>query len=367
MEHSFTQNIKEILKKNFSGDNISEIIFEKSQLIQYINKKTKSANKNSKQRSSYANLFAIYVLIDDYIKYTNKRENIYSNYEGAKFSDLLENTRKLPFGKKLQNHALNHRMNEEFKKYFQDSEYTPILRDLTTKRYWINENLLKLNINNKNINIAESIKTIIERYIEIKQQTLKQFIDKCNQLKTINKNDTDKVTEFINSLLNPNVDARLFEIVSFSILKYYYDDQTVFWGYNKKELKEENLKLYKTGHTNANDGGIDFIMKPLGKIFQVTETLDFNKYFLDIDKVEKYPITFVVKSTDDNKTLLKKIKNNALKSYSITKIVDNYMNCIEDIINIQELEKRFTSTINKKHLNDVLEEIIKQSKLEFDF
>lgn len=47
--------------------------------------------------------------------------------------------------------------------------------------------------------------------------------------------------------------------------------------------------------TNANDGGIDYIMKPLGRVFQVTEVLDFNKYFLDIDKLIHYPITFVIK------------------------------------------------------------------------
>ena len=39
-------------------------------------------------------------------------------------------------------------------------------------------------------------------------------------------------------------------------------------------------------------------MTPLGRFFQVTETTDVNKYFLDIDKVQRFPITFVVKSTD---------------------------------------------------------------------
>lgn len=99
-------------------------------------------------------------------------------------------------------------------------------------------------------------------------------------------------------MLAPNVDARLFEIVSYSILKYYYKEQTIIWGYSRENLNEEALKLYKTGRTNANDGGIDFVMKPLGRFFQVTETLDFKKYFLDIEKIEKYPITFVVKSTE---------------------------------------------------------------------
>ncbi|MDJ0520108.1 MAG: hypothetical protein QNJ74_28920 [Trichodesmium sp. MO_231.B1] len=86
------------------------------------------------------------------------------------------------------------------------------------------------------------------------------------------------------------IDARLFEIVSYSILKYYYHEQTVFFGFDIEDIQQENLKLYKTGRTNANDRSIDFVMKPLGRFFQVTETTDFKKFFLDIDKIEKYPI-----------------------------------------------------------------------------
>ncbi|MBF0536953.1 MAG: hypothetical protein HQL03_01730 [Nitrospirae bacterium] len=62
MEHSFTKNIKEILKNIFADK--SEAIFEKSLLLQYINLKTKSANKGSKSRANFANLYAIYVIID---------------------------------------------------------------------------------------------------------------------------------------------------------------------------------------------------------------------------------------------------------------------------------------------------------------
>ncbi|MGB3508834.1 MAG: hypothetical protein WBA93_06250 [Microcoleaceae cyanobacterium] len=80
-------------------------------------------------------------------------------------------------------------------------------------------------------------------------------------------------------------------------MKYYYQEQTVFFCFGIEDIQQENLKLYKTGRTNANDGGIDFdfVMKPLVRFFQVTETTDFKKYFLDIDKIEKYPITFVIK------------------------------------------------------------------------
>ena len=129
----------------------------------------------------------------------------------------------------------------------------------------------------------------------------------------------------------------------------------------------EALKLYKTGRTNANDGGIDFVMRPLGRFFQVTETLDFKKYFLDIEKIERYPITFVVKTTDAEETILEQLKENAVKTYVIESIVDKYMSCIEEIINIPKLIDCFTHVEENGELSDVLNEILLQSKVEFNY
>ncbi len=64
------------------------------------------------------------------------------------------------------------------------------------------------------------------------------------------------------------------------------------------------------------------MMKPLGRFFQVTETLDFKKYFLDIDKIQKYPITFVIKSEEAVEYLKNKIQENANKAYTINAIVE---------------------------------------------
>jgi len=134
-----------------------------------------------------------------------------------------------------------------------------------------------------------------------------------------------------------------------------------------ESLKEEYLVLYKTGRTNANDGGIDFVMKPLGRFFQVTETLDFKKYFLDIHKLEKYPITFVIKSVEANELLFKKIEEDALKIYTVKAVVAKYMGCIEEIINIPTLSNRFKEAVNQGYLNNILNEIISQSKVEFNY
>ena len=365
MEHIFTSKIREILNNNF-GENADDI-FDKSQIIQYINEKTRSAGKGSKSRSSFANLYAIYVIIEDYLSHNYDKKGDYSKYEGALFSNLFTRQRELPFGSKLQNHALNNRMNSEFQKYFPNSEFIPILRNLETNRYWINENLLKVKVGKTIFNIAKPIIEIIDEYAKTKQDAFQRFVKTCEELQSIEMTEPKKVEAFIIELLAPNVDARLFEIVSYSILKFYYHDQRIIWGYEVDKLNTENLKLYKTGRTNANDGGIDFVMKPLGRFFQVTETLDFKKYFLDIDKIQKYPITFVIKSIDEKEKLLAKISENANKTYSIQTIVDKYMDCIEEVINIPTLGERFSIAANQGYLRNILDEIIVQSKVEFNF
>ena len=365
MEHIFTANIKEVLQKNFSKN--ADDIFEKSQLIQYINEKTRSAGRGSKARSSFANLYAIYVIIEDYITNDFDTKGDYSKYEGALFNKLLARQRELPFGSKLQNHALNNRMNSEFEKYFPTSEFKPILRDQATNRYWINENLLKIKIGFADFNIASSIIEIINEYTKTKQDVFQRFVKSCEVLQDIENTSSKEVEIFIIGLLAPNVDARLFEIVSYSILKFYYHDQQIIWGYEMDKLNTENLKLYKTGRTNANDGGIDFVMKPLGRFFQVTETLDFKKYFLDIDKIQKYPITFVIKSDEEVELLKKKIQENANKTYSIKAIVEKYMACIEEVINIPMMNLRFNDAVKQGYLNNILDEIVLQSKVEFNY
>ena len=365
MEHTFTNNIKAILKKNFANN--SDEIFEKSLLILYLNEKTRSANRGSKSRGSFANLYAIYVIVEDYITQNFHKKGNYSVYEGALFSNLFARQRKLPFGNKLQNHALNNRLNSEFKKYFPNSEYIPIIHNTETSRYWINENLLKIVVNKKSYNLATTIIEIIDEYIQTKQDSFLRFVKLCEELQKIGTETPEKVEKFILDLLATNVDARLFEIVSYSILKYYFHDQQIYWGFEIDKLNKENLKLYKTGRTNANDGGIDFVMKPLGRFFQVTENLDFKKYFLDIDKIQKYPISFVIKSLDSTADIFQKIKDNALKTYSINAIVEEYMSCVEEIINIPTLVLRFKETVKQGYLNKILNEIILQSKVEFNY
>ncbi|MCL1464825.1 hypothetical protein [Argonema galeatum] len=164
VKHDFTIKIVSILERCCGSD--ATEIFEKSELLQYLNIKTRAANRGSKSRAGFANHYAIYVLVEDYINREFDKSGNYKDYDGAQFSVLLRRQRQLPFGSKLQNHALNHRLNEEFKKYFPSSPYLPILRDVESNRYWINENLLIITLRDNMVNIARAIKEIIEAYLD---------------------------------------------------------------------------------------------------------------------------------------------------------------------------------------------------------
>lgn len=372
--HAFTPEILKVLAKNF-GESCAAQILHESPLLGYLNTKTKSASRGAKSRGSFANHYALYVVIEDYIKggfYAKQSKAPYSKYEGARFSDLFARQRQLPFGAKLQNHALNSRLNDEFRKYYPGLGIVPIVRDLESQRYWIQEDLLSVEIRlgdgiDRVCNIAQSIIEIIDRYVEVKMAAFEGFIDTCRQIAELGEKDPEQATGFVKGQLQPNVDARVFEIVSYAVLKARYELQSVWLGETQETVEEEPLILYKTGRTNANDGGIDFVMKPLGRFFQVTETVDAGKYFLDIDKVQRFPITFVVKSSDPAEVIKESIKRQAVSKYKVEAVVEAYMKCVEDVVNIPALLDSFEHVISSGRLMSVMNEIIVQSKVEFSY
>jgi hypothetical protein len=330
--------------------------------------KTRSANRGSKSRGSFGALYSIYTLVEDYVNGGFVERNVYADSKGARQSHLIDRQRQLPFGEKLQNHYYQNRTNTEYRKFFPVVEIDRIIiHNQADSRYWINESLIKMKVNGQDINLASAVIQIIEEYVKTKQDSFKTFIESCRRLQEIGIESPQTVKNFIDGLLAPNTDARLFEIVSYSILKYYYNDQVIFWGYSAENLNEENLTLYKTGRTNANDGGIDFVMKPLGRFFQVTETLDFKKYFLDIDKIQRYPITFVIKSTESIDALTNRIEEDAQKKYPVKAVVKKYMDSIEEIINIPALVVRLEEATKLGCLPKILDEIALQSKVEFNY
>ena len=340
--------IKDTLEALYPA-NLTSKIFDSSFLIRYLDKKTKSVDRSSKSRASFANIYAIYVLIQDYLSVIAAKGK-YKNYKGMRFSDALKQVRSLPWGEKLQNHALNSRLNEEFRKFFgSETKQLPILRDLSTKHYWINENLLLVKINGEEINVADTIIKIIDRYIFLKQEGYTKFINICTKLQ---KNfDGTRVYEFLNSILSEDTDARLFEVLSYCVLKQVY--------------KNKNLVLYRTGRTNANDGGIDFVLKPDGRFFQVTEVFSFEKYFLDIEKLMHFPITFVIRTELSPEESLKRIKQDAEGIYN-HKTLQKYLSCFEEVITLTTIRDFLKRIKERNQIKELLSELILQYQIEYN-
>jgi hypothetical protein len=274
--------------------------------------------------------------------------------------------RKLPFGAKLQNHALNSRVNKEFQKYFADEARSPIHHKVDLQKYWITESLLVVKTAAATRNIAHAILQIIDAYVLIKQASFDRFIRDCETLNELSSDDIPAAAEFIRGLIAPDRDARIFEITSYAVLKQFYAEEIVFIGNTRETVQPQHLSLFKTGRTNANDGGIDFVMRPHGRFFQVTESLDVKKYFLDIDKIEHFPISFVIKTDLPVPGIREKLRVGAVDQYSVDSVVESYMGAIEEIINIPILLERFDRVASLGKTHAVLDEIIRWSRVEFN-
>ena len=61
------------------------------------------------------------------------------------------------------------------------------------------------------------------------------------------------------------------------------------------------------------------------------------------------------------------MRTQANEAYGIDSIVDRYMACVEEIINIPVLLQRFDDVIKNGKLTDVLNEIAIHSKVEFHY
>ncbi len=295
-----------------------------STIHQYITRKTKASDRDSKARRSFGNLYALYVLCDDYMK---------GNIEGSTFSELMQRMKSMPFGAKLQNHPLDNRLNDEVRRqYHVSDEMLPVQpADLGNgkKARKISTSLLSENGMNP-IETAHFVVASIDRYIEIITDNQTAYLDEIESVKT-----DKEIIKLVGSAFEYNADARLFEIISYALLHLHYKNTKVTTIVNGVE-KNEYLLLYRTGRTNANDGGIDFVLKPLGKFYQVTETLDFKKYFLDFDKINRFPLSFVIKTTLSSDEVREQIRRNAIKELNAV-LVDTYINLFDDIYTLNEL------------------------------
>ena len=115
------------------------------------------------------------------------------------------------------------------------------------------------------MNIVNPIIRIIVTYIDAKRKSFEEFFQTCWKMQSIQGKDAEQVQEYVLSLLQPDDDDRVFEIVSDDVLKEHCTDKVIYWECSMDEITEDHLSLCKTGRTDANDGGNDFVMRPLGR------------------------------------------------------------------------------------------------------
>jgi len=149
------------------------------------------------------------------------------------------------------------------------------------------------------------------------------------------------------------------------LLAEFYRGQKVWIGASLDSVREEELVLYRTGRTNANDGGIDFVLRPIGRLFQVTETLDFAKYFLDLEKINRYSISFVIKVDMNARDVLVQIRSDAVRSgkYTVEQI-NLYMSLFEEIFTLPDL-RAILKTIGKDSIAGIKSALSLQFQLEY--
>lgn len=348
--------VLDILKAEYPKD--YQKIYDKSPMIQYLDEKMKAVHGNSKTRRSLASIYAIYAILyfyqDDY--YGKKDE--YRKFQGYDYMRLFNYYRSLYGGSKLQNHALNSRVNGEFHNKIKDAVNDLII--INNGKYLIHIDYIYV----EGYDISKVSCKIIERYIDLltaKDHALISILEELREL----KNYSDKKKK-ISALLTEDAEARIFEIISYAILKNHYKNVTVFFGYTRETIDEVALELFKTGRTNANDGGIDFVMRPVGRFFQVTEVNNYDKYLLDIDKVMHFPISFVIKTKQNKKNVLAELERYIeQRSSGMAVLEERYRKAIEEIITINELQM-WTEELDDEDIDGIIRDIDIYYKLEMN-
>ena len=348
--------VKDILKEEYPMD--FQKVYDNSQLLQYLDKKMKAVHGNCKTRRSLANIYAVYSILHFYQEDFYQDKNGYKEFDGYDYMRLFTYYRNLYGGGKLQNHALNSRVNGEFRNKFSNSKKDLII--VNNGKYLIHIDYIYA----ENHDISRVCCKIIEKYIELLMKKDHELLKLLSEVQKIT--DYAKKKMKIKELLTEDAEARIFEIISYAILKNHYKNITVYFGYSKDEVREVQLQLYKTGRTNANDGGIDFVMRPIGRFFQVTEVGNYDKYLLDIDKVLHFPITFVIKTKKSREDVREEFEEYiSEKTGGMIILEERYRSAIEDVITINELQK-WIDEMDDKDIDGIIRDIDVYYKLEMN-
>lgn len=339
--------VKDILQTEYPES--YQKIYDSSLLLQYLDRKMKAVHGDSKTRRSLANIYAIYSILYFYQTDFYNKPDKYRNFGGYDYMRLFNYYRGLYGGSKLQNHALNSRVNGEFKNKFPTITNDLIIID--NGKYLLHIDYLYVG----QTDISRAAVKIIEKYVDLliaKDHALIQILQRMQELTDY----TEKKNQII-TLLNENAEARIFEIISYAILRNHYKNIKVYFGYTPETVKAEELQLFKTGRTNANDGGIDFVMRPVGRFFQVSEVSSYEKYLLDVDKVMHFPISFVIKTNSTKQAVLKEFEEYIEERANGMRVIrERYEKAIEEVITINEL-KEWTSDLNDSDIDDIIRDI----------
>jgi len=93
---------------------------------------------------------------------------------------------------------------------------------------------------------------------------------------------------------------------------------------------------------------------------------NYDKYLLDIDKVMRFPITFVIKTLKTKETIEDELNSYIqVKSGGMEIIVNRYKNAIEEIITINEL-KKWMFDLSNEEIDAVVNDIEMYYKLEMN-
>lgn len=320
-------------------------------VVQYLERKTKAVDRGSKARRSLGNLYALYVVAEDFLEGRHSR-----------FTDLLSRMKAMPFGSKLQNHPLDNRLNDEFARSMSvDGSLLPIKAGIVqgAKSRSISHDLLAYGGGDPTA-VASLIVEVIDTYVALITEKQTGALEEIEAI-----SDLEGLQKFFEAAFSPQADARLFEVASFVLLSEHYRHEKIWIGPGPEQISQHSLTLFKTGRTNANDGGIDFVLKPSGRFFQVTETLDFTKYFLDLDKVNRFPITFVVKTELTPSATLERIEADAIKSGKFEKKdAEIYLSLFEEIITLANL-RELLARVPTESYKSVQGELMLQFQLEY--
>ncbi|MCL1880662.1 MAG: hypothetical protein FWF76_00620 [Oscillospiraceae bacterium] len=199
--------VREILIEELPDFNAEEVdaFFADSLLLRYLDLKTGAIFGDSKTRRSFGNIYAIYSILHFYMDDYYNKASAYKEFEGYEFTKLFVFYRGLYGGKGLQNHALNSRLNGEFKNKFKsDEKYDGNLIIDNDGKYMLHINYLYIN----GIDVAKIAKKIIEKYINLLVSKDDKLISDIEELLSLCSNDSKKAK--INQMLDEQSEARIF-------------------------------------------------------------------------------------------------------------------------------------------------------------